>query len=244
MQESPIYQMRIPIRFSECDAHQKLTPASLFRILIEAAGSHYASHGYDHRVLEEKGFVFLVTRVGVDIIRMPSAEEVIILQTWERPCKGVRFYRDFILTDEKGEVLLQASTEWVVSDPDTHKILLPKDFPYRIDRSLDRTVGPEERRISAPTQTRPGSSITVNYYDMDGNGHVNNSVYIDYACRELALSLRNRSISAIRAIYHKELMEGDVITFSSSVEKDEIYIAAYPEEKPCFEVLFRLKPID
>ncbi|MBQ8731287.1 MAG: hypothetical protein IJY82_00465 [Oscillospiraceae bacterium] len=240
MQDSPLFELQQQVRFSDCDARQELTPASLFRMLIEAAGAHYAAHGFDHRFLEEHGFAFLVTRVGIDIDRLPRAEETVTLQTWERPCKGVRFYRDFILTGENGDSLLRASSEWVVSDPVTHKIIHPKEFPYRIELSLDRSVGPEERRISSPAQPEQGGNVTVNFYDLDGNGHVNNSVYIDLACRELAPILRNHSLSGIRAIYHRELMEGDRITFSTATGEDEIYIAASPEEKPCFEALFRL----
>ena len=82
---------------------------------------------------------------------------------------------------------------------------------------------------------------TVRYSDIDLNGHLNNTKYIEYILDMKNSSFyKKKEIVSILINYEKELMDGDVVSLYSNEENPE-YIIGKVEDKNIFEVLITYK---
>lgn len=72
--------------------------------------------------------VFLLSRSSFRIHRMPRVYEEIVVSTWEHGIKGSQFLRDFEYFSKEGELLVSASTAWLLVNPVSRKILRPTEF--------------------------------------------------------------------------------------------------------------------
>lgn len=227
------------ISFSMCDFTERLKPSQLLCLTSDLAGEDYGDRGLPHDKLLNEGFVFLVSRVRFSLKRNIRAEERIKLVTYERKITGPFCIRDYILEDEEGGQLIAGRSAWILCDPVTRRILRPSSFPYAIQNHEDiqLPVGEPEKLRLPESMERIGERRVV-YSDLDGNGHVNNSVYGDMACDVLPMELFQGELKEFAINFVKEAKPGDTITLYQGMDGDSHVVAGYLDEALCFECAF------
>lgn len=154
--------------------------SALLYYVQEVSGGHCTQLNCDWDLLAEKGMFWAVLRHRVVIHRLPEKEETITVETWPLPMTRVAYPRAVRALDAKGEVLFEAMSLWVLMDRQTRAMILPAksgiDVPG-IVRQLE--IDPP---ASLPPQVyQHHSTWQVTEGDLDKNGHVNNTVYMDRA---------------------------------------------------------------
>ena len=82
-------------------------------------------YGYD--LLQKHHMFWVLSRLYVEIKKLPKWQDTITLNTWSAGTDGMYAYREFILTDEKGETILTANTAWLILDTESKKIVMLRD---------------------------------------------------------------------------------------------------------------------
>ena len=114
------------------------------------------------------------------IAELPKSGETITVEIWPLKAKGVRFDRDFKMSNnEKGFVM--GLSEWCTLDYTTQKlhrvnsIAYPRDMQFREDRS---GAGELLRAKESVCDTDFNHTYRSSFVDIDTNKYTNNVAYL------------------------------------------------------------------
>ena len=161
------------------DRYGRVKPSQILFFAQDAATGHCAKLGMDWDTMAAKGLFWAVTRTKVQIRRLPRLGETVTVETWPMTNTRVAYPRAMTMYDEKGEVLLQTVSLWVLMDIDKRSMVLPGrsglDFMGQ-DRGGELAIPGG----LLPCSSETGKYRTVTYTDLDVNGHLNNARYMDW----------------------------------------------------------------
>lgn len=211
------YQMKVPFDMSDVRGRIKLP--QLILLSLQVSGMQSLDLGVsDRRLLEEYGLVWIVTDYAIEIQRLPVFDEEIIIETEARSHNRLFCYRSFTIRTKEGQVLVEMLATFVLMNQASRKVeaVLPDIVaPYQSQASKKIYRGPKyPAEIKGDTAT-----FAVRFYDLDLNGHVNNSKYLDWVFEALGTDfLLQHTPTQIDLKYVKEVRgEGNIL---SLVERD------------------------
>lgn len=232
-----IYQPRI----SDYDRNGKLYYESILQIL-ETAGSHHSDTVGDY-VIEgsQCGIAWILTEWRVQILRRTDSKEKLQITTWVRgkaPASAV--YRDFLLTDETGAEVIRAEAKFALFDLATSRLTRISEELFGSYQPEDKTVFEDAQRLRAPSEYTSETELKLRRSDIDFNGHVHNTRYVDLAMEALPNEIFARDdFMDIHILYAKPVMERAVVK-AKYVFKDSAYlVAVYADDVYCAWVEFK-----
>src|SRR5262249_17766605 len=184
-----------------------------------AAWNHAEGLGVGFGQLAAQARLWVLARLLVSIDRYARWGENLMLNTWPRAAKGVFALREFELRNNVGNRFAAGSSAWVVLDGTTKK-------PQRIDKMLRavRTgpgrsaVGQEPSKLS-PCLGPTTASRTVQYSDIDLNGHVNSSRYVAWLMDSYPFEFHsNCQVQLFEINYLGETRDGETVSVRSQEE--------------------------
>ena len=175
------YTLQHTVSYSEVDSFYKLRLDHIFSHFQNIADLHSKEMGTDGEVLLQKSNVFwILTKIKLKIAELPKSGETITVETWPLKAKGIRFERDFKLSNNE-KVFVMGSSEWCTLDYTTQKlrrvdsVAYPHDMPFREDRS----GAGEMLRIKEPVNDADiHHAYRSSFVDIDTNKHTNNIAYL------------------------------------------------------------------
>lgn len=207
----PIYQQDFEITGLYVDRYGRLTPAKLLYILQEVAGKHFAQLSMDYESLAEHGMFWAVTRHKVQITRLPMEGETIRIETWPMPTTRVAYPRSMVAYDESGNEVFRSITLWVLMDLNTRNMILPGKSGISVLGTLrgNELASP----MGLPSKVlRSHQERTVCFTDLDRNGHMNNTRYLDWIDDLLPSPFHaQHSIKEFTVCYLSETREGQTL---------------------------------
>ena len=210
-------KMKIPFDMSDMNGHIKLP--SLILLSLQVSGSQSAQLGVsDKEILEKYNLVWIITEYDIDVIRLPRFAEEMTIETEALSYNRLFCYRRFTIYDESGQAIIQMLASFALMDRDSRKVhsVDPEMVaPYQSEFSKKIIRGPKYTDLDNPTS----KDYHVRFYDLDMNGHVNNSKYLDWIFEVMGADfLMNHIPQKINLKYVKEVRPGGMI--SSSYELD------------------------
>lgn len=186
MIEEGRFLMPIQVPIHMVDSRVEMTPVSLFCILQESAAAHCDHFHLSGIDLKPYNLFWVLTRMHVQIERMPTWHEKLTIQTWEKPHSFISQPRDFLVFDEKGEIIIRGTSIWAIIDKESKPVKLddfdrPDRFPLKDDAM---TVKAFPRLAGAPL---PENLVfhKVQHSDIDLNEHVNNTKYLQWVMDDM-----------------------------------------------------------
>jgi acyl-ACP thioesterase len=175
-------ELSSPVEYDEVDTAFQMKLPALFQRLQRGALHHSESVGLGAQAMVRAGAVWVLSRMRVHIRRLPAYGETVVLKTWHKGSAGFRAGRDFVVSCGD-EIVAAATSQWLYYDFKRKRIAKipmtlsgpytdePEDAlaPGAIDFTVDRTFDPDQTL-----------TLTTRRSDHDPNGHVNNTVYLDY----------------------------------------------------------------
>lgn len=236
-EKTSFYETTADIRFCDCDLHQRIKASAVCELMSNLAGVAFGSRGMDHRYLWDHGFVFLLSRVSVRILRSPLPETRIRTATWEREASRAEYLRDFEFRSEDGELLIAGTTSWILVDPNTRQILRPSEFSAgemmpMPDKKAD--VQPCSRLRLKDENAEVVDVRKIYYSHLDGNGHVHNTIYADLAADALPAELLERPLDEFQLNFSREAFLGDEIVVFRQIDGKEVVVKGAVGGKDCF----------
>ena len=236
------YSLKMKVTSYDVGISRTLKPSSVLKIMQEVAGRHLEQGGLNYEYMREQGIVFLLVKLSVSVTKMPGCGDDIKVETWFSCVKGVKYVRDFRFTDDKGNVLIEALTYWVIVNPDTHKILRPSSFPFEMPCEDVRNINADILHINLPKFVQSMGSRIVRWSDIDCNSHMNNAVYADIICDFYPDGLGKKEIRRFQIDFDGEAELGDKISIKTTA--GEHGMAVYEGtigERRCFKALVQTK---
>lgn len=207
------------IRSYECDRNGTLRIVALMDIFQDVADSHASQLGIGMEHCLQRGLAWVVSNYHIKIERMPAWHEQITVTSWPAVEKKIGAVRDFEVRDEKQNVVIRASSQWVLIDfARKRPVALRDNMPdYKIisERALDTDFP----KIAAPERQDVVKHFEVRYDDIDVNGHVNNAIYPLWATESTENDFRlAHQPREIEIAFKKESLYGEVIEVVSQID--------------------------
>lgn len=170
------------IDYDEVDARFRLKLPMLFQRLQRAAIHHSECVGLGPQAMVKKGGVWILNRMLVEIYRMPAYREELTVQTWHKGPAGFRTGRAFILSC-RDETVCAVESRWLYFDLKKRRIVkIPEQVsePFTTEQEDALDKGAIDFPVDRKFEPEQVLSLTTRAGDYDSNGHVNNTVYLEY----------------------------------------------------------------
>ncbi|HAH24532.1 MAG TPA: hypothetical protein DCL77_12405, partial [Prolixibacteraceae bacterium] len=173
------YQEKLSVKSYQTNQYGKASIASIFNILIEAAWAHAQVMDWGYDSLKSNNLFWVLSRMYFQVEKYPAWQDQITLSTWSAGTDGMYAYREYILEDEKGEILLRASSAWLILDMESHKIFRLSDYRTTFPKLTDTNACRNPKRIKPDVHSEKLNFYPVLFSDLDINQHFNSVKYVE-----------------------------------------------------------------
>lgn len=185
--------------------------------LLNCAGFHAKERGFGMASLNESNFTWVLSRLVVEMDRMPQQFEEFSVETWIENVYRLFTDRNFAVYDATGKPVGYARSVWAMIDMDTRK---PVDLTRMNDGHIMDYI---EREKPCPIDkfsriklqdAQLARRYDAVYSDIDVNGHINSVKYVEHVLDLFPTeTFRTRYIRRFEVAYIAEGHVGDTLLF-------------------------------
>ena len=220
-----MYQEIIFVNSNDVDDHYDLKISTIFKYLQQVSTNHAELIGLGKKDTVDKGMFWVITRMKVVIHKMPKMLDTLKVTTHPGDTMLFVFPRFYQIYDQNDELCITASSSWVLLDINTHKVVMK---PFSNDFSVPSETRPED--IPLPEKVNISTLYKVEdrkvrYSDIDLNGHLNNTKYIDYIIDTHDIDFyKTHRVKEIIVNYEKEIKDKDIVSIYSDNQDVETVV--------------------
>lgn len=208
-----MYQYKSIISNNDVDFRFELKVTAIFRLFQDAALLATQERGADSMSLSKRNIDWVITRMDVEILRLPRCNEEITICTYPGKDLLMIYPRHFFIRDAQGKIIIRASSLWALMDATTRRVITERGVISLVSAESTEEEMPLPGKIAMPEDKVYFGQKTVRYSDIDFNCHMNNVRYV-----ELVMDIhdfafyKNHRPSFISLNYIKEIKEKDTIS--------------------------------
>ena len=199
------------VRTYECGPDGAATMASVCNWLQEAASLNAEALAFSKSNFESAGenISWVLTHLKVKMARFPKWGETVTILTFPRGGRRIVAWRDFVLKDSSGAELGVASSEWMLIDLKSRKVVAIPEGVFAAANTVRKPVFGDEPfpklRWECSVTAPDALAFRARRGDIDLNGHVNNVHYVEWLlesrpdaagpCRELDIVFKSETLA-------------------------------------------------
>ena len=199
------------VRTYECGPDGAATMASVCNWLQEAASLNAEALAFSKSNFEAAGenISWVLTHLKVRMSRFPKWGEKVSILTFPRGGRRIVAWRDFVLTGEGGAELGRATSEWMLIDLASRKVVAIPEAVFAAANTVREPVFGDEPFAKLRWDCREAASDALAFRarrgDIDLNGHVNNVHYVEWLmegrpdaagpCQELDIVFKSETLA-------------------------------------------------
>lgn len=222
------------IRSYECGVDGFASLPAVCNYLQEAASLNAEELGFSKSNFDAQGenISWVLTRLAVKMIRYPKWEEEVKVVTFPRGGRKIVAWRDFEIKAANGETIALATSEWMLIDLKTRKIVsIPESVLLACEFGTESVLGPEpftaRLKFPADVNVEKTGPYKAQYSHIDLNGHVNNVHYIEWLLEPLKAARPSR----LEIVFRSETLAGDEVSVEvARGANGEIYHRVFSNE--------------
>ncbi len=197
-------------RMADFDRRGRMSLSSLLCIIEDIGGHHSHAAGDDVYSNLREGVAWINAQWRVRITALPGMFDSVTVTTWARELTNpVSVLRDYTVADGKGDILVRAEAKFALIEAKTGRIM-------RIGPDRYEPYGPETKalfdtpmpRLRPPADMGEAVPVALRRADMDFNGHVHNTRYLDLAAQAMPEDAFE-NVTGIDIAYRRSLTEGE-----------------------------------
>ncbi|MDO4268533.1 MAG: thioesterase [Eubacteriales bacterium] len=233
-----MYSFDSRVRYSEVGQDRKLTVTGILNYFQDCSTFQSEDLNLGIGYLEEHHRAWWLSSWQIDIEEYPKLGDKITISTWPYDFKGIYGYRNFMIQDKTGRILVRANSVWFFYDTAAGR-------PVRVQPEDVRGYGTGEearldmeyagRHIPVPQEYETAPEVTVAAHHIDTNHHVNNAQYAVIA-REALKS--QAEVRELRIEYKKAAVLGDRIVPRVSRDGDECTVVLCSRQGEIYAVVW------
>lgn len=168
------------IEAQDIDFRGKVSLKSLTNYVLITAGKNADENGFGIMSLLEKNLTWVLSRLVIEMDRMPTESDSISVETWVEKVGTAFTTRNFRIYDADGLIIGHSSSSWAVMDIKTRR-----GVPLNTIPSMDSFIVNESTPIGEPEHLpsvngQIANSFTVRYSKIDVNKHANSLFYVQW----------------------------------------------------------------
>ncbi len=210
MEHTP-YSQNILLDTSMVDIHGCWQPGAIFRAMQEASGVHAEGWGLGRQPLMDCGIAWVLTRAAMRMEEYPVYGQTVTVSTWPGKTRHgffPRYYTFFV----DGKQIGCATALYVLMDIEQRKMADPARLPGQLPEYDIPAPMPAPGVIALPAGEPEVNLHPVRYTDLDFNGHVNNTRYVDWYMDCIPLQEhREMELEQITVHYLQEIRPGETV---------------------------------
>ncbi|MDO5715103.1 MAG: thioesterase [Tissierellia bacterium] len=200
--------------------NNSISLADIGKLFLESSNDHSESMGHYEEALRNKGYGWIIYKWSFKIHDLQERKDKVQISTWISSSGKLQVQREFQLFKEN-ELLVEGSVIFILMDWQKKKpIPIPTELSKQFDKN-EEAIFPRIPKIfhhGKPIQERISF---IKKQDIDGNGHVNNLVYIQWLEESLKeLDDQNHSFSIFRIHYLQELRKSEKVLIKTYQEEN------------------------
>lgn len=207
------------------DFKKRLRPACFMSIAQEMAVEGATVLGFGYEDMAAHDLAWVVSRTKFIFNKVPVWKDKVEFHTWHKGIQGPFFIRDYQMTDENGELLIDGTSSWIALNTRERSLFPTRDLGLYFDVSPqceENAIDVPAGKIPAPKNAGIVEKHTVTYADLDFIGHANNASYIAWAMDFLPEDLLMDSFPHIVEInFNKETRYGETVEICRQVTDSE-----------------------
>lgn len=204
------------------DAFGRLKPSAILFFAQQAAEGHCDLLNLDWDTLASRDLFWAVIRQKAEITRLPEKGETITLETWPMPTTRSAFPRATAGYDREGNLLFQVLGLWVLMNPKTRSMVLPGKSGVDLEGILRGTELTPPASIP-PAELAEKTCRTVGQAELDRNGHMNNTKYLDWVCQLLPEAFhKEHPVKNFTVCYLSEALKNEEISLSWALRDEAV----------------------
>jgi medium-chain acyl-[acyl-carrier-protein] hydrolase len=215
------------VSITEAGANNQLRPVVLLNLLQDIAAEHASRIGIGVEDLGKKGFAWFAAKYHIKIERYPQWREALTMRSWLSGQQKLLALRDFQIVDSDDNIIISASSGWLVIDIEAKK-------PRRPDRSLGEVPYPEQRALETtfdglPDVKRADIEKTFDpmFSQIDQNDHVNSTAYLMWALETMPDEImKSYHPVEIEIAFKNETLYGHRVTAKTQITTNSNHITA------------------
>lgn len=251
------YTKSMIVDFKEVDRFLYLKLDAFLQMLNTTSMYHTVSLGLAPDYMEKRGMVWVLYSWKIKLLHGDYYAKKLHFTTFALFHKDIYSHRYFLVKDDEGMVVGYAVSVWIVIDFEKRKMVkVPEDVQNVYYSQFDSDLTEEQAFIVEHLSTAPlkkrkvqvythEKEIELRFHDIDSNGHVNNTVYMEWAMESLTTEkeenfLLQHVVEDLAIVYKKEKMPGGKVFIRSVLEDLQSYHEIYDEDG-CLLTLVELK---
>lgn len=185
------YRYRIEPR--DVDATLRARIYTVGDYMLQAANDDADMLGFGVRDLNVGNASWVLSRMAVEMERIPSRHEEVAVYTWVSDYGRLVTTRNMVLTDAEDRRIGASVTQWAMIDLDTRR---PLDLSHLANKKT--SLVDREPPIALPAKVRPFEAARqrpheVVYSDIDFNSHVNSMKYLEWMADTMPAELLEKA---------------------------------------------------
>lgn len=232
------YSIDFTLRESDFDCFRNIKASAVLDLFQTVAAEHAELFGGGFEATLARNVAWVVTKIKFDALLPLRSGEKVTVRTVPHPKRLAFYARDYFVTNERGELAIKGTSQWVLIDFTSRKIT--RD-PFEFDGEfVEEYAYPNERfeKVELVPPTEPLYSHEVCRADVDHNRHVNNARYLDMVlCAEPNPSL---PVASLSVNYVEEVKAGETVL----VYGENGTYSGYAGDSPRFSVKLVRKNFD
>ena len=217
-----MYRKSYIVSNNDVDANFKLKVPAIFRYFQDVALLATEEAQVDSISLSKKNIDWVITRMTVEIERLPDCDEEIFVHTYPGKDMAMLYPRYFFITDKNDNVIVRSSSIWALIDNQTRKVIVDRDVISKLPAEKTDFQMDLPTKISFPENSVFVEKRTIHYSDLDFNSHMNNVRYVELLMdvHDSAFYKQNR-VAIISLNYIKEIKEKEAVEVYSDASIPE-----------------------
>jgi acyl-ACP thioesterase len=232
-----VYRQEFIVRSYEIDPQGFASIQTICNYLQECAFNHAHILGLSVQALFEKNLTWVLSRLHVKMDNYPMWGKSVFLETWPSGASGKFAIRDFLISDSHDNIIGRATTSWMLLDLESFKPISMPEFIMNINLpDRDRELDSEFPKLPEIDHADIEKTFNVRFSDLDGNRHVNNVRYIEWAAETIPIEIwREYRITELEIGFRSETNYGDRVSVRAQIN-DSLFIHNIRTEKSHLEV--------
>ena len=228
----PLFVQNFEITDNMVDCFGRLRSSMILFLAQEIAGQHCNELQVDYETLASKRMFWAVTRHRVQVSRMPMRGETLRVETWPMPTTRVAYPRSMVAYDEMGNECFRSISLWVLMDLDSRSMILPGKSGISVNGTLRGNELASPLGLVAKDLANCRSR-SVCFTDLDRNGHMNNTRYLEWVDDLLPSAFhRSHTVKEFTVCYLSEALEGQQLQMQWDFpEENLLQVDAHREQE-------------
>ena len=225
MSTKALYQQDFLVLSNEADIHHRASLYSLSNYLQEAARSHAEKLGWGVELLRSQQQFWVLTRLIIEVEAYPKPGQTITVTTWPKGTDRLFALRDFEVA-LGNKIIARATSSWALLDLKSRRPNgLDAMNTIMFERVAIHAIEAIPDKLPAPAVDARASYHTVTYSELDLNGHVNNTRYINWLLDTFDIAFHKKhSVASVQLNYLAEVFPDQTVSISRQETKPNTFL--------------------